>query len=93
MTYSETLLTGVKQVAMIDIGSYTVRLVVYDLTDEGPEPIYSDKAICGLIHDLDETGCMPDDGVSLALETLVKLRMAPRLWSKPARSYVFRCVF
>jgi exopolyphosphatase / guanosine-5'-triphosphate,3'-diphosphate pyrophosphatase len=64
------IFTGLSQAALIDIGSYTVRLVVYDLTGERPEAIYNDKTICGLIHDLDDTGRMPDDGVALALETL-----------------------
>lgn len=59
-----------QKIAVIDIGSYTVRLVVYELTPSEIHEVFDDKAVCGLIHDLDLTGRMSDAGVALALETL-----------------------
>ncbi len=43
-------------VGVIDIGSNSVRLVVYDGLTRAPFPIFNEKALCGLGRDLEATG-------------------------------------
>ena len=40
-------------VAVIDIGSNSIRLVVYDGAKRAPLPVFNEKVICGLGRDLD----------------------------------------
>lgn len=55
---------------MIDIGSNSVRLVVYENGGRAPLPIFNEKVLCGLGRGLDRTGRMSEDGVRMALESL-----------------------
>ena len=55
---------------MIDVGSNSVRLVVYENGGRAPLPIFNEKVLCGLGRGLDRTGRMPDKGVRKALESL-----------------------
>lgn len=55
---------------MIDIGSNSVRLVVYENGGRAPLPIFNEKVLCGLGRGLDRTGRMPEDGIRMALESL-----------------------
>lgn len=55
---------------MIDIGSNSIRLVVYEADERAPLPVFNEKALCGLGRDLDRTGRLSDEGVSLALQAL-----------------------
>ena len=56
--------------AVIDIGSNSVRLVVYENGGRAPLPIFNEKVLCGLGRGLDRTGRMPEDGIAMALESL-----------------------
>ena len=55
---------------MIDIGSNSVRLVVYENGGRAPLPIFNEKVLCGLGRGLDRTGRMPNKGIRKALESL-----------------------
>ncbi len=55
---------------MIDIGSNSIRLVVYEADERAPLPVFNEKALCGLGRDLDRTGKLSDEGVALALQAL-----------------------
>ena len=55
---------------MIDIGSNSVRLVVYENGGRAPLPIFNEKVLCGLGRGLDRTGTMPAEGIDMALESL-----------------------
>lgn len=57
-------------VAVIDIGSNSIRLVVYEAMWRAPLPVFNEKMLCGLGRDLDETGRLSAAGVQLALENL-----------------------
>jgi exopolyphosphatase/guanosine-5'-triphosphate,3'-diphosphate pyrophosphatase len=57
-------------VAVIDIGSNSLRLVVYDRIDPAPIPLFNEKVLCGLGRGLSTTGRLNPDGVVLALATL-----------------------
>jgi exopolyphosphatase/guanosine-5'-triphosphate,3'-diphosphate pyrophosphatase len=53
-------------VAVIDIGSNSVRLVVYDAAKRAPVPMFNEKVLCGLGRGLDATGRLNPEGAELA---------------------------
>lgn len=56
--------------AVVDIGSNSIRLVVYESSDRAPLPVFNEKLLCGLGRDLDATGMLSPDGVEQALQAL-----------------------
>jgi len=55
------------RVGVIDIGSNSVRLVVYDALSRAPVPLLNEKVLCGLGRRLGETGKLNPEGVGSAL--------------------------
>ncbi|MBP7064580.1 Ppx/GppA family phosphatase [Ferrovibrio sp.] len=55
---------------VIDIGSTSVRLVVFDEPLRLPTPRFNEKVLCGLGRGLGETGKLDEAGVVLALATI-----------------------
>lgn len=71
LAMSEPLVFGAAgRVAVIDIGSNSVRMVVYDRTIRVPVILFNEKVMCGLGRGVASTGRLPPDGVALALTTL-----------------------
>ncbi len=60
------------RIAVVDIGSNTVRLVVYEVPTRLPFPLFNEKAQCELGRDLAETGRLNPDGVASALGTMAR---------------------
>ncbi|PQA85459.1 Ppx/GppA family phosphatase [Hyphococcus luteus] len=60
--------------AVVDIGSNSVRLVVYEGPPRAPIPICNEKALCGLGRDMTEDGGLNPGAVSDALATLTRFR-------------------
>lgn len=58
------------RIAVIDVGSNTVRLVAFDLQGRIPQLIFNEKAFCGLGKTLATTGKMSADGMATALATI-----------------------
>ena len=58
------------RVAVVDIGSNSVRLVVYDAPMRLPIPMYNEKSQCGLGRGLGESGCLNPEGIKCALRSL-----------------------
>ena len=58
------------RVGVIDIGSNSVRLVVYDGMGRAPQPIFNERALCGLGRKLGETGRLNPEGVVMAYENM-----------------------
>jgi len=58
------------RVAVVDIGSNSIRLVVFDGLKRVPTPLFNEKVLCGLGRGLDETGLLNPEGVPLAMESL-----------------------
>ncbi len=58
------------RVAVVDIGSNTVRLVVYDTPTRLPIPMYNEKALCALGRGLGTTGKLNPQGVECALSSI-----------------------
>ncbi|MDQ0510186.1 Ppx/GppA phosphatase family protein [Ancylobacter amanitiformis] len=62
-------------IAVIDIGSNSVRLVVYERLSRSPTPIFNEKASCGLGREVATTGRLNPDAVAKALSTLKRFRV------------------
>lgn len=60
--------------AVIDIGSNSVRLVVYEGPARAPFPICNEKALCGLGRDMAAGDRLDAQAVGFALETLRRFR-------------------
>lgn len=60
------------RVGVVDIGSNTVRLVVYDVPTRLPIPIFNEKAQCGLGSGLGRSGRLNPKGVDEALRSLAR---------------------
>lgn len=60
--------------AVIDIGSNSVRLVIYEGPRRAPFPIVNEKALCGLGRDLGPGDALDAKAVESALATLARFR-------------------
>lgn len=63
-----------RPVAIVDIGSNSVRLVAYQGLSRAPTPIFNEKAMCGLGKGVVTTGRLPEEGVEKALKALKRYR-------------------
>jgi exopolyphosphatase/guanosine-5'-triphosphate,3'-diphosphate pyrophosphatase len=61
-------------IAVIDIGSNSVRLVVYEGLARSPAPIFNEKVLAGLGREVQSTGLLPADAVEKALAALRRFR-------------------
>ena len=64
--------------AVIDIGSNTVRLVLYEGTARAPETVWNEKVAARLGRDLSETGRIPDEAMEEALAALARYELIIR---------------
>ena len=73
-------------VGVIDIGSNSVRLVVYEGLTRSPTPIFNEKVLAGLGREVQSTGLLAQDAVDKALAALRRFRTlcdridVPGLW-------------
>lgn len=67
-------LDGFGPVAVIDIGSNSVRLVAYERLARALTPLYNEKVLCGLGRGVAKTGLLSDEAVTLTLTTLARFR-------------------
>jgi exopolyphosphatase / guanosine-5'-triphosphate,3'-diphosphate pyrophosphatase len=65
-------LRGAKPVAVIDIGSNSIRLVVYEGLVRSPTPLFQEKAMCGLGRYLSSTGRLNQAAIPFALTSLAR---------------------
>lgn len=63
-----------RPVAVVDIGSNSVRLVVYDGLRRSPAPIFNEKILCGLGKGIAVTSKLDESGVVRALAALKRFR-------------------
>jgi exopolyphosphatase/guanosine-5'-triphosphate,3'-diphosphate pyrophosphatase len=59
---------------VVDIGSNSVRLVVYEGAVRSPTPIFNEKVLCGLGREIASTGRLDETSVKRALEALRRFR-------------------
>ncbi len=67
-------LLGAKPTAVIDIGSNSIRLVVYEALDRAPTPLFQEKTMCGLGRYLNSTRKLNAETVPEALASLARFR-------------------
>ena len=65
----------VAYVGVIDIGSNSVRLVIYDGLNRAPALVFNERVLCGLGRSISSTGCLDPDGVELAFRTLSRFQV------------------
>ncbi|MEM7774717.1 MAG: exopolyphosphatase [Pseudomonadota bacterium] len=61
-------------VGVVDIGSNSVRLVVYEGAVRAPTPLFNEKELCGLGRSLASTGRLGEDAIARALTALQRFR-------------------
>ena len=61
-------------VAVVDIGSNSVRLVVYEGHTRSPTPLFNEKVLAGLGREVQTTGLLAADAVEQALAALRRFR-------------------
>src|SRR3989337_833892 len=61
-------------VAVVDIGSQSGRLIVYEASGRAPSPFFNEKVLCGLGRSLASTGKLAPDAVKRALRALRRFR-------------------
>jgi exopolyphosphatase/guanosine-5'-triphosphate,3'-diphosphate pyrophosphatase len=66
-------------VAVIDIGSNSVRLVVYETLARSLITVFNEKALCGLGREVQTTGLLAADAVAKALTSLRRFRALCRV--------------
>lgn len=65
---------GKSPVAVVDIGSNSVRLVVYDGLSRAPTPIFNEKTLCAIGDGIATTGELSAPGVEKALASLRRFK-------------------
>jgi exopolyphosphatase/guanosine-5'-triphosphate,3'-diphosphate pyrophosphatase len=61
-------------VAVIDIGSNSVRLMIYEGLTRSPTPIFNEKVLAGLGREVQSTGLLASDAIDKALQALSRFR-------------------
>ena len=64
---------------VIDIGSNSVRLVVYEGAVRAPVPIFNEKVLAGLGRNVASKGELEREGIERALGALVRFRAICRI--------------
>lgn len=63
-----------ERIGVIDIGSNSIRLVIYDALKRASLPIFNEKSMCGLGRGLARTGRLHPDGIQQGLAALARFR-------------------
>ena len=70
---------GASPVAVLDIGSNSVRLVVYERLARSLTPLYNEKSACALGRGLAQTGRLAYENVDRALTAIQRFALVSRL--------------
>ncbi|MEM9599683.1 MAG: Ppx/GppA family phosphatase [Pseudomonadota bacterium] len=65
---------GPQQAGVLDIGSNSIRFVVFDIYGSHFTPVYNEKVLAGLGRDLKATGRLSEDAKALALASLSRFQ-------------------
>lgn len=66
-------------IGVIDIGSNSVRLVVYEGAVRSPTPLFNEKVLCGLGRSVATTGSLAPEAVERAIHALVRFKAIARV--------------
>lgn len=72
-------LADLEPIGIVDIGSNSVRLVVYDGAVRAPTPLFNEKDSCKLGRSIGSTGRLDDESVASAISTLGRFRAITRV--------------
>ncbi|MGA2795031.1 MAG: exopolyphosphatase [Roseiarcus sp.] len=64
--------------AIVDIGSNSVRLVSYEALTRSPTPTFNEKVLCGLGKGVATTGFLTDESIAKALAALQRFKVLCR---------------
>jgi exopolyphosphatase/guanosine-5'-triphosphate,3'-diphosphate pyrophosphatase len=67
-------LPGINPISVVDIGSNSVRLVIYEGLSRAPTVLFNEKVLCGLGKGLAATGRMDETAIARALAALKRFR-------------------
>jgi exopolyphosphatase/guanosine-5'-triphosphate,3'-diphosphate pyrophosphatase len=67
-------LPGIEPISIVDIGSNSIRLVIYEGLNRSPTMLFNEKVMCGLGKGLAQTGRMDEDSVARALAALHRFK-------------------
>src|ERR1700704_47872 len=62
-------------IAVVDIGSNSVRLVIYESETRAAATLHNEKSICAIGRDMVTSGRLHAEGCALALEALARFKM------------------
>ena len=79
-------------IGVIDIGSNSVRLVVYEALTRSPTPIFNEKTLCGLGRNVLTSGRLADDAVAHALASIAGSKGELRVPGRrcPGKAFVMK---
>jgi exopolyphosphatase/guanosine-5'-triphosphate,3'-diphosphate pyrophosphatase len=60
--------------AVVDIGSNSVRLVIYDRLTRSPVSLFNEKSLCAIGRNMVSTGLLDDEGSEAAVAALARFR-------------------
>nr|WP_210269907.1 Ppx/GppA phosphatase family protein [Hyphomicrobium methylovorum] len=66
-------------IGVIDIGSNSVRLVIYEGAVRSPTPVFNEKVLCGLGRSVATTGSLGIEAVERALSALARFSVIARI--------------
>lgn len=66
-------------IGIIDIGSNSVRLVIYEGAVRSPAPLFNEKVLCGLGRSVATTGLLGEESVARALTALKRFHAVLRV--------------
>ncbi|MCY3674654.1 MAG: hypothetical protein OXG21_06765, partial [Rhodobacteraceae bacterium] len=70
--FQDPVVERVRRVAVIDVGSNSVRLVVFDGAARSPAYFFNEKVLCGLGASLAKTGKLDPNGKERALSAIAR---------------------
>lgn len=71
-------LGNLEPLGVVDIGSNSVRFVIYDGLTRAPTPVFNEKVLCGLGKSVASTGHLGDKSVSCAISALGRFHAIAR---------------
>ncbi|MCF6301714.1 MAG: Ppx/GppA family phosphatase [Devosiaceae bacterium] len=76
-------LAGVGPIGVLDIGSNSVRLVIYEHHARTLTPLFNEKAACALGRGVASTGLIADKNAELALKAIARFGLVTKLMEVP----------
>lgn len=59
---------------VVDIGSNSIRLVIFERLTRNPWPVFNEKVVCGIGRGMVTSGMLNEDGTARALQALARFR-------------------